>query len=87
MHFDLINYFKIYKFINSYNKNTKKIYIIIMKGLIVMKYIPIWYNQETVVKEDAPIEAASMEEARDKAYIKYNGNPPAPLLSLKEVGC
>ena len=51
-----------------------------------MKYIPIWYNQDQVVKEDPPIEAASMEEARDLAYKKHNGNPPAPLLLLQPHG-
>ena len=49
-----------------------------------MKYIPIWYNQDEVVKEDAPIEAPNKEEARSKAYERYNGRPPAPLLSLQE---
>ena len=57
-----------------------------MKGLIIMKYIPIWYDQDQVVKEDAPIEADNESEARDKAYIRYNGNPPAPLLALQKVG-
>lgn len=47
-----------------------------------MKYKPIWYDQDSVKKEDASIEAASEEEARKKAYEMYNGNPPAPLLSL-----
>ena len=51
-----------------------------------MKYIPIWYNQDQVVKEDTPVEAANESEARDKAYIRYNGNPPAPLLYLKKMG-
>ena len=50
-----------------------------------MKYIPIWYDQDSVVKEDAPIEAKDKEEATRKAYLKYNGNPPAPLLALQEV--
>ncbi len=50
-----------------------------------MKYIPIWYNQDNIVKEDAPIEASDKEDATRKAYIRYNGNPPAPLLSLEEV--
>ncbi len=50
-----------------------------------MKYIPIWYNADTVVKEDSIIEANNQNEARDKAYSKYNGEPPAPLLYLKEV--
>lgn len=50
-----------------------------------MKYIPTWYDQDSIVKEDPPIEANDKEEAMRKAYIKYNGNPPAPLLSLQEV--
>ena len=50
-----------------------------------MKYIPIWYDQDSIVKEDAPIEANDREEATKKAYTRYNGNPPAPLLSLQEV--
>lgn len=49
-----------------------------------MKYKPLWYDQDSVVKEDPVIEANSEEEARDKAYIRYNGNPPAPLLYLYE---
>lgn len=50
-----------------------------------MQYIPMWYNQDEVVKEDAPIEANSKEEASQKAYEKYDGRPPAPLLFLMEV--
>ena len=38
-----------------------------------MKYKPIWYNQDSVIKEDPPIEANSIEDARSKAYLKYNG--------------
>ena len=48
-----------------------------------MKYIIMWYDQESVKKTDI-IKADSKEEARDKAYMKYNGNPPAPLLSIEE---
>ena len=50
-----------------------------------MKYIPIWYNQDSVVRQDPPIEAKNREEAQAKAYLKYNGYPPAPLLALEEV--
>lgn len=50
-----------------------------------MKFIPVWYDQDHIVKEDAPIEASNENEARDKAYIRYNGNPPAPLLALQEI--
>ena len=48
-----------------------------------MKYRAIWYNQESFVKIDV-IEAANKEDATSKAYLKYNGNPPAPLLSIEE---
>lgn len=34
-----------------------------------MKFTPIWYNQDTVVREDPPIEAKDEQEARDKAYM------------------
>lgn len=47
-----------------------------------MKFKPIWYDQESVRAEGPPIEANSEEEARRKAYEAYNGNPPAPLLTL-----
>ena len=50
-----------------------------------MKFIPVWYDQDSIVKEDPPIEAKDKEEATRKAYMQYNGNPPAPLLSLTEV--
>lgn len=52
-----------------------------------MKFLPIWYDQDSIVKEDnTVIEANDEVEARDKAYARYNGNPPAPLLYLKKVG-
>jgi hypothetical protein len=50
-----------------------------------MKFEPIWYNQDTVVKTDPPVEAKSREEAERKAYMKYDGKPPAPMLYLKEL--
>ena len=50
------------------------------------KYIATWYNQiETVKVDEEPIEASSHEEAVAKAWTRYNGNPPAPLLSLVEI--
>lgn len=48
------------------------------------KYIPMWYDADSVVKEDPPIFAESKEEARNEAYRRYNGEGPAPLLYLKE---
>ena len=50
-----------------------------------MKYVPIWYDQDSVVKEDPPITANTEMEARNLAYRKYNGTPPAPLLYLKPM--
>ena len=50
-----------------------------------MKFIPIWYNQDAIVAQDPPIEAKDREDARNKAYMKHNGNPPAPILYLEEV--
>lgn len=50
-----------------------------------MKYKPIWYDQDSVKHEDPPVEANSEEEARSKAYLLHNGNPPAPMLSLIPV--
>lgn len=49
-----------------------------------MKFLAIWYNMETAVKEEI-IEASSMEEAESKAYLKYDGNTPAPMLSLSKI--
>lgn len=49
------------------------------------KYKPIWYNQDSVVKEDAPIIAESKDEAIRKAYERYNGTGPAPLLTMIEM--
>ena len=50
-----------------------------------MKFMPIWYDQDEVKKEGPAIEAANEEEARKKAYEAYNGNPPAPLLTLNQI--
>ena len=49
------------------------------------KFIPRWYDLESVKKEDPPILAETREEAERKAYMAYDGNPPAPMLSLEEV--
>ena len=50
------------------------------------EYVCIWYDREEEKCRDT-IAAASEEEARMKAFKKYNGNPPAPMCSvvLKEV--
>ena len=51
-----------------------------------MKYKVTWYNQNEIVSvESELIEAANEEEARSKAYIRYNGNPPGPMVYLEEV--
>ena len=50
-----------------------------------MKFIPMWYDADSVVKTDPVIEAKDREEATKKAFSAYNGNPPAPLLYLEEV--
>ena len=50
------------------------------------KYKVTWYNQTEIVKvEPDYITADNEEEATSKAYMKYDGNPPAPLLMLEEV--
>lgn len=46
-------------------------------------FIPIWYDNSKTF-EDKPIKAKDINEARDLAYRKYNGNPPCQLLYLKE---
>ncbi len=51
------------------------------------KYIAHWYDQESVKSADpVPIEANNEEEARSEAYRRCNGNPPAPMLWLEEIG-
>lgn len=47
-----------------------------------MIFIAHWYNQDEVVKDDI-IEADSETDARNKAYMKYDGRPPAPMLFLE----
>ena len=49
------------------------------------KYKIIWYDQNHIIQEDMPIIADSEDDARSKAYNKYNGNPPGPLLYLEEI--
>jgi hypothetical protein len=55
-------------------------------NMILLIYIPVWYNETGVVKEDDSIEATSRIEATSKAYNKYSGKPPASYLRLKFVG-
>lgn len=53
-----------------------------------MKFKAQWYNMDTVVAskhDDEIIEAKDVEEATKKAYLRENGNPPAPMLFLEEV--
>ena len=53
-----------------------------------MKYIARWYNADTIVvgsHDNEIIEANNIEEATKLAYLRENGNPPAPLLWLDEV--
>lgn len=52
--------------------------------MALKKFIPYWYDNENT-KEDAPIMASSESEARDRAYQRYGGIPPYPMLFLKEV--
>ena len=52
-----------------------------------MKFRAKWYNADTVVEsphDNEIIEAENTEEATKKAYIRENGNPPAPMLWLEE---
>ena len=48
-------------------------------------YIAHWYNEDQVVCDDGPFKARDEEEAKNIAYRRKNGNPPAPLLWLEEV--
>lgn len=50
------------------------------------KYKVMWYDQTEIKKvEPNYIEAENQEEATRKAFMMYEGNPPAPLLYLEEV--
>ena len=46
-----------------------------------MKFILIWYDVEGEKARDI-IEASNKEEAESKGYSKYNGNPPAKMVSI-----
>lgn len=50
-----------------------------------MKYLLIWYDQESEKARDH-VDASSVEEAKSKGYMKYNGNPPAPMVSVVPEG-
>ena len=50
------------------------------------KFMAHWYDQEEEVHVDGPIYASSEEEAKNIAYRRYNGKPPAPMLWLEEIG-
>jgi len=47
------------------------------------KYKLIWYDIDEAKQTDF-IEAENEEDARKKGYSKYNGNPPAKMLSIVE---
>lgn len=51
-----------------------------------MKYKVTWYNQTQIVSVDPePVEATNEEEARSKAFVRYNGNPPGPMVYLEVI--
>lgn len=52
--------------------------------MALKKFIPYWYDNENT-KEDEPILASNEAEAKDRAYQRYGGSPPYPMLFLKEV--
>lgn len=49
------------------------------------KFKLLWYDQTETRKTDF-VEANSVEEATLKGYQLYNGNPPAPMVSVIEEG-
>ena len=46
-----------------------------------MKFTLIWYDMNEEKARDT-VEASSEEEAKKKGYEKYNGNPPAKMVSI-----
>ena len=50
-----------------------------------MKFQLIWYDEEKEYKRDM-VDASSEEEAERKGYLKYNGNPPAKMVSVIKAG-
>ena len=47
------------------------------------KYTLIWYDMDGEKARDT-ILASSKEDAQNKGFLKYNGNPPAKLVSIIE---
>lgn len=50
-----------------------------------MRYKLIWYNDKKTVLEET-ITAKSDDDAEAQAYLKYNGNGPAPFLLIERMG-
>ena len=48
-----------------------------------MKFELIWYDLDGEKARDI-IDAESEEEATQKGFLKYNGNPPAKLVSINK---
>jgi len=50
------------------------------------KYRITWYDQNSIILvEPELITADNKKEARDKAYIKYDGNPPGPCILIEQI--
>jgi hypothetical protein len=47
----------------------------------MMKYVLIWYDLKGEKARDL-IEATSKEDATNKGFKKYHGNPPAELVEV-----
>ena len=50
-----------------------------------MKVKLIWYTMEEEKATDIFDNVSSKEEAIQKGYLKYNGNPPGPCVSAIEL--
>lgn len=51
-----------------------------------MKYRVHWYDHNEVIKTDPePVIADNEVEGTRQAFIRYNGNPPAPVCYLEEI--
>ena len=46
-----------------------------------MKFTLIWYDVEGEKCRDS-VDASDEEDAKAKGYLKYNGNPPAKMVSV-----
>lgn len=45
-----------------------------------------WYDLSQIIQVDVePVEGANKDEATANAYIRYNGNPPAPCCLLEPL--